>query len=443
MKRNVIRLYYFLRDSFWFLPALMAVGAGCMAIFTVWLDDALGSDWVGEMLWLWTGTGDGGRAVLSVIATAMMTVVSIVYSLTISILSQTSSHYGPRVLRNFTSDRGNQFVLGTFIATFVFCLSVMRTIISEDGRNFIPFISINFGYALAMASLGVLIYYIHHMAQSIQAENLVSGIGADFQRALPKLFPADTDSSVPSRGDVHDLDWNVGCEVLCEKDGYIIGLDVDCVVSLACQHDLLVKAEKRPGDFSVRGAVVLRISSAKPVSRQVLQAFSGCLSYGIHRTPQQDILYSIQQLVEIAAHALSPGVNEPFTAIACINWLGASLRSVADRNPPSIFKRDKGGRLRAILRHTTFCEMVSASFDQIRIYGSSNKLVVQELIRTIDTLVPVVKTGEDLHCLRSYLVLLMQDAEREIRNANDFAAISGECAQVSDEIRAREFCLAP
>jgi len=189
MKLRLIQFRDTLADSFWFLPLLMVLIIGGVALGTVALDHAVGSAWVHDIGWVWSGRADGARGVLSVIAGSVMTVVSIVFSLTVTTLAQTSSHYGPRVLRNFTSDRFVQFTLGTFIATFVYCLLVLRTVRSAEESEFVPYLAVNLGVLFSLASLAVLIFFLHHISQSIQAENLIASVGTDFQRTIPILFP--------------------------------------------------------------------------------------------------------------------------------------------------------------------------------------------------------------------------------------------------------------
>lgn len=421
MRARFIVVYTLITDSFWFLPALMALLSAAAAIGMVRVDAMLGERWVSDISWIWSGSAEGARGVLSVIAGSIMTVVSIVYSLTITSLAQTSSHFGPRVLRNFTSDRGNQMVLGTFIATFVYCLLVLRTVNAEPGSRFVPFLSVNLGVVFALASLGVLIYFIHHISQSIQAENLISGVGVAFQDAVPELFPK---SMGEARGETVLPDpaaWNSARTVESATNGYVLGIDSERLMELADEHDLLLKLEKRPGDFVTRASALLRALPAQRASEAVSEELAKCYSWGNHRTPHQDVLYSIQQLVEIATHALSPGINEPFTALTCIDWLGASLRSAADADMPSPYRHGEGGALRVISPTTSFDEIVRASFDQIRTYGCANVTVVRHLLSTIAELAPHLRRTEDCESLKVYVELIATDADRQLGNADDRA----------------------
>jgi uncharacterized membrane protein len=372
MKLFFLKLYDSLTDSFWFVPAVMALMATAAALGLVALDHAIGSEWVKNIGWVWSGGPDGARAVLSVIAGSVMTVVSIVFSLTISTLAQTSSHYGPRVLRNFTSDRGVQFTLGTYIATFVYCLLVLRTVRSVQESTFVPYLSVTVGILFALVSLGVLIFFIHFISQSIQAENLIDDVGRAFQRALPVLFPGEMGQDAHRDNLPGVAFWEKSQTVASTQNGYLQRIDEDQVMELAIKHGLQLKLEKRPGDFVAKGAPLFRVLSDAKLSDDTATSLHGCLSLGGHRTPHQDPLYSLQQLVEIAAHALSPGINEPFTALICIDWLEASLRGVANSHLPTAERYDDKGLLRVVVRALTFEEVARTAFDQVRIYGANN-----------------------------------------------------------------------
>jgi uncharacterized membrane protein len=324
MKLRLIKIRNALADSFWFVPLVMALLAGGAAMGSVALDHKIGSGWVHSIGWIWSGGADGARGVLSVIAGSLMTVVSIVFSLTISVLAQTSSHFGPRVLRNFTSDRKVQFTLSTFISTFVYCLLVLRTVRSIEESSFVPYLSVNIGVLWALASLAVLIFFIHYISQSIQAENLIAAVGEDFADALTVLFPERMGQAqcTPPRHcePPNENQWQQALQINADENGYLQGVDDEQIMRLATEHDCILKLQKRPGDFVASGSPLLRVLASAPLSPQRQSSLRACFSLGRHSTPHQDALFSIQQLVEIAAHALSPGINEPFTALTCIDW---------------------------------------------------------------------------------------------------------------------------
>jgi uncharacterized membrane protein len=425
MKLRLLNFYDLITESFWFLPSLMAICALGAALGTVALDERIGSAWVQDITWIWSGGADGARSVLSVIAGSVMTVVSIVFSITVTALAQTSSQFGPRVLRNFTSDRGNQFVLGTFISAFVYCLIVLRTVRSVEEAAFVPYISVNIGIASALAALAVLIYFIHHITQSIQAENLIAEVGHDFQRVLPVLFPErlkGSESDLLLEEQKQDKksqpDWKQGVPVHSDGNGYVQRIDEKEIMNTACRLDVVIRINKRPGDFVTDDSTLITVFPAERMQRHTEAHLRNCFALGSYRTPHQDADYPLQQLAEIGAHALSPGINEPFTALTVIDWLGACLTSVAERALPFAFRRDHKGVLRIVAKSVTFEEMTNTAFDQIRIYGCGNPAVVQRLLETITDLAPHLHREADRQALIHHANLIHEEAQR-ITNPHD------------------------
>ena len=421
MKLRLIQLRDRLGDSFWFVPAAMALLAAGLALGCVSLDRAVGTGWVENIGWVFAGGADGARSVLSAVSSSVMTVVSIVFSLTIATLSQTSSHYGPRVLRNFTSDRRVQFTLGTFIATFVYCLLVLRTVRSVEESTFVPYLSVTLGVVLALASLAVLIFFIHYVSQSIQAENLIAEVGQDFQERLGTFFPEQIGEDRERKSPPAASYWQNARRVDAPESGYLQRVDEEALMELASQHDLQLKLEKRPGEFVGKGTPFLWALPPAALDDEIAAALRGCFSLGRHRSPHQDALYSLQQLVEIAAHALSPGINEPFTALTCIDWLGTGLRGVIRRDLPDPDRYDESGKLRVLVPAVTFEEFARAAFDQLRVYGAENPAVVVHLLNMIASLAPDLRRDGDRAVLRHHVQLLGTDAADQLKNENDRA----------------------
>lgn len=418
MRATFIKIYDTVTESVWFVPASMALLAGGFAFASVALDRRLGDQWALDIGWVWAGSADGARSVLSVVAGSVMTVVSIVFSLTITALAQTSSHFGPRVLRNFTSDRGVQLTLGTFISTFVYCLLVLRTVRSVEELRFVPFLSVNVGVALSLASLAVLIYFIHHVAEMIQAENLIAGAGAAFQDALPRLFPEQLGRTSPAAVPPPEETWRDAPSILSRANGYLQRIDDQRLLQLAVEHDLCCKLDRRPGEFVSRAAPLMRVLPRSRLTPELDARLRACFGLGSYRTPYQDALYSVQQMVEIAAHALSPGINEPFTALTCVDWLGAALSGVASRELPSPLRNDERGQLRVVARVWSFPELVHASFDQIRFYGANNPEVMVHLLGTIGAIVPHLRRDADREVMKLYVRLIGESAA-QIINTTD------------------------
>lgn len=409
-----------LRESFWFLPSLMVVVAGLGAVASTVYDQSVGGDVFADLGWIWTGSAEGARSVLAAIATSTMTVAGVVFSITVTALAQTSSHFGPRVLRNFTSDRGNQLVLGTFIGTFVYCLMVLRTVSAEgeSGSAAVPYLSVNIGLALAVASIGVLIFFIHHIARSLQVEVLLAGIGDEFSASARSLFPEALGQGRREPRPADPGGWDRATPIVADATGYLQRIDEPALMRLAERQDLVLRLEKRPGDFVDSSSPVMRVQSRGPMDARHIRKLRRCVSIGAHRTPQEDASYSVQQWVEVAARGLSPGMNEIFTALSCIDWLGSALAIVAERELPAVERVDRQGRLRVLAQPTTFVALAAIVFDSLRPYAAEHASVAQRLLQTIETLAPRLGRAEDEAALRAHAEQLNVEARR-LQNESD------------------------
>ena len=180
-----------LRSSFWFLPAIMACGAVLLAHGTVALDET-GAVRGGVEVpsWVYSGGAQGASTLLGAIAGSMITIAGVVFSMTLVALSIASSQLGPRLLQGFMRDATNQVVLGTFVSTFLYCLLVLRTIRREIEVAFVPHMSVTLGVLLAVASVAVLIYFIHHVSVSIQADEVIARVCRELFDGIDRLFPA-------------------------------------------------------------------------------------------------------------------------------------------------------------------------------------------------------------------------------------------------------------
>jgi len=377
------------RGSFWFVPALMSLGAALLALGTLVIDARLGSEALNGLSWIYGGGPEGARSLLSTVASSAITVAGTTFSITIAALSLASSQFGPRLLRTFVRDTGNQVVLGTFVATFLYCLLVVRTVRGLEDTRVVPHLSVTVAVLLAIANLGVLIYFIHHVATAIRADQVIAAVSHDLDAAVEQLFPeqlghglvaqpeaeASDPPPPPAPGDAHPI--------TLAHDGYLQVVDVETLMGLAGEHDVVVQLLRRPGDFVVEDEPVALTWPPERADDGLCQAIGGALILGRERSAQQDVRFVVNQLVEVAARALSPGINDPFTALTCLDRLGAALRRVARRPLPDGRRYDEAGRLRVIAEPIRFSELVDAAFDQIRSYGGDNIVVMARLLDTL------------------------------------------------------------
>ena len=422
MKALIIKYWDRLRSSFWFLPALMAGGAVALAYATVALDEtAMVNDWLRLQRWVYTGGAEGASLMLGTIASSMITIAGVVFSMTLVALSLASSQLGPRLLRTFMRDRTNQVVLGTFIATFVYCLLVLRTIRRADEIAFVPHLSVTIGLLFALASLGVLIYFIHHVSVSIQADEVVARVGIELIQGIDRLFPQPVSNvqvrpavvaSAASPPDEFDREAH---PVASAEDGYLQYIDADALMTLATEQKMLLRIEKRPGQYVAMGCPLATAWPGDRVTEPLAAAINAVFILGHQRTAAQDVEFAIHQLVEIAVRALSPGINDPFTAITCVDRLGSALRRLAQRNMPSSLNRfDEEGQLRVIMPAITFPVIVNAAFNQIRQHARSSAAVTVRLLETIAMIAEVVLRPEDRAELHRHAEMIVRGAREAL-----------------------------
>jgi uncharacterized membrane protein len=412
------------RASYWFVPTLMTVGAMALAFGMLALDTRFGDEVVDDLGWIFSGGPEGARQVLSTVASSMITVAGVAFSITIVALSLASSQFGPRVLYNFMRDTGNQVVLGTFIATFIYCLLILRSVQGEfEGASFVPAMSVTMGVMLAVASLGVLIFFIHHTAISIQAPQIVAAIHHDLGNAIDRLFPAEVGEPVgPSVGeDAEPENFEVESWPLkAPGSGYLQVLDDDRLMELAKEHDLLLRLECRSGHFITPGQALLRVWPAERLADEVRGELCKTFLLGPQRTHVQDAEFAINQLVEVAVRSLSTGINDPFTAINCVDQLSAALTIVAGRAFPSPYRRDDRGALRVIAaKQATFGALVDAAFNQIRQNSHSVPAVTLRLLEALASIAQNTGREDYRDVLRRHAEMIRRGSLAELTEEND------------------------
>ena len=376
-----------LRVSFWFLPSMMAAAAFALSFVLVQLDRLLGAETVRKLGWLYTFGPEGARAVLSTIAGSMITVAGLTFSITMLTLQLAASQFGPRMLRDFMRDRGNQIVLGTFIATFLYCLLVLRTVRGTEDASFTPHIAVAFGVLLAVASLAVLIFFLHHIATSIRIETLLAELARQATEAVDRLYPAQVgEGPAEALGEDEETADNGGpeCVLVSAESGYVQRIDHESLMRLACEQDRVISIESRPGAFVAVGTPILKIRGPSPVTEDDGDRLRDTVIIGIDRTPHQDLELSLRRIVEIAQRALSPGINDPTTALYCIDRLGETLARLATRPIPASQRFDKSGQLRVIADSANFTDLALPAFAAVARYGLADADVIRQLLAAMD-----------------------------------------------------------
>lgn len=333
---------------------------------------------------LYSGDTAGARTLLSSIATSMIAVSGVTFSVTVVALSMAASQYGPRLLLNFMKDTGNQIVLGTFISSFIYCLLVLWYGNVSQGHVLYP-ASASIAVLLAVLSVWVLIYFFHHVSQSIRAENIVVLVAKDVMCAIDRYLDNKALTNHTHLVISTDQQPEFGYPIMSPSDGYIQTVDHKTLTEFACKHKVCIKLKVSAGNFVTQGQPIIEANQALDESHG--QNLLRHLIIGEFRTGEDDPVYGIHQLVEVAVRALSPGINDPNTAISCIDWLRVIVKKFIECKLPSPLVFDENNELRLITDALHFEKVVATAFNQIRQNAYSTPSVI---IRLLEVLVELV-----------------------------------------------------
>ncbi|MGI4758783.1 MAG: DUF2254 domain-containing protein [Janthinobacterium lividum] len=386
-----------IRTGFWFVPMVMLAASAALALLLLHLDRQLDPGTKSIMDWAYSGGPEGARSLLSTIAGSMITAASVTFSLASVALSIASQQYGSRVLRNFMRDRITQVLLGTFVATFIYSVLVVRTIRGSDfSGGFVPAISVTVAIALSLASLVLLIYFIHHVSASIQASRIIRVIAEDVEAAIPKLYPSETGEALDDAAAAEATKRRGTLTLFAEMSGYLQTVDLDTLMEEAERNDSIIKVLLKPGDHVLTGSPIAEVWGTASLPSEEKKKLIGYFYVDRERTPAQDIRYQFQQLTDVIVRALSPGINDPFTAINGIDELAAAMLLFAQRPEITDRRQDDKGALRLIVQSASAAELLRATVGHIAIYASSDYFVMDRLRRVLMSVRPILTSSNDV-----------------------------------------------
>lgn len=425
-------LWDYLKVSIWLVPLAMSFAALVLAVVMLEIDVRYG-----YLPWSWAAVlridAAGARQVVAVITGAMMTITGVVFSVTIVTLTLASNQFGPKVLRNYLRDTGNKFVLGLFVATFVYGLLILASVDAAHG-GFVPLWSMVVNITLALLAIGGLIYFIHNISTAIQADHIIALIGEDLNDAIRSMLVAlDGESNDGKNGNergVCEQEWSIQLQGLtvtainCPESGYLQTLDYNGLARLAAEHKCYVEIDKRAGNFIIEHEAIGCCYAAERVPDKFLAKTLARVTIGRQRTPVQDIEFSIDQLVQVALRALSPGINDSLTCITCVNWLGAALGRMANCAFQSYCFRDTEGVLRVVASGFDFEGAVNAVFDPLRQNARCNEMVTIRLLEVLNEVISVAERPGYCDALFSQAALIQKAAIESIPCASDRDAVN-------------------
>jgi len=427
------------RSSFWFVPSLAVVDGIVAALALIEADAVWGDRWLALWPRLFGVGAEGARQMLSTLAGSMMSVMGITFSMTLVALALASSQYTSRILRNFMGSRPTQITLGVFAGIFIYCLIVLRSIRGGD-PGFVPSAAVSFAFVLALAGVVVLIFFIHHIASSIQAVSIIASVAQETNAAVDRVFPQMQGREPGGTEDAMDeqvlasLDERTWYPVPAQVSGYIQGVNEYAILDLARNHRTIVRMERGVGAFAVEGAVLASLALTYPPDQETIAALNRAYRISRHRTIEWDPAFGVRQIVDIALKALSPGVNDTSTAVMCVDYLTAILARLSGRRyPPS--HRYEGAALRVIASVPTFEALLAEAFDQIRGSAEGNVAIIARMLGAIDTLASLTVNPSYRRALDEQLQWIAELAGRTLPAPQDRARIEQRLDHVREALK--------
>ena len=398
---------YALRGGFLIRPLAIAIVLGAAGAVLSSLEESFTEvgRWVPTILFPSQQDPGVAQIILSSIATSIMTVVSIVFAILLMTLTLASTQFSPRILVSFVRDRTTQWTLGVFLGTFSYCMAALPAARALP-HPFVPVATVSGAMLLALGCVAWLIYFIYHVSQSISVNHIVDRIARETELVIDEYMPYRRN---PFRLDDPDdvSSSQPGAGVLSRRSGYIRYVDISRLITLAREYGIWVRLQRRVGHFVPAGVPIIRVSKPERLSSERETHLLAAFDMGPTRTMQQDVEFGIIQIVDIALRAISPAINDPSTAISCIDqlsrviiyWLGRESAKWRYYAPPHV--------LRLVIRWITFQGLIDTAFDQIRHYAMADVAVSLRLIRAFHDIATAAKRQDER-------LLLVQGARRVV-----------------------------
>lgn len=423
-----------LRANFWFVPAAMAFASVILFVVLVSIDTMLPEITFWPLAWVDTIGIEGVRMLLSSIVGAVVTTLGLVFSITIVALTLAASQLGPRLLRNFMQDRRIQMVLGIFVATVFYCLVTLLAAgrLKEAGGS--PRLTVLTAFLLTCASLFTLVFFIHHMARAIQAPNVIRSVAGELNGVIRWTFrPRFTR---PAAGDTppdEDALPRPAYTMLATRDGYLQAIAADGLMPILADRDIVIRFLARPGDFVTPYKPLAVVHSETDVPAELRARLRENIFIGAKRTSTQDVEFVMMQIVEIATRALSPGINDPFTAVTCIDHIAAAICRIAGWPDAQRCLCTEDGRIRLILDQTDFEGLCDAGFHQIRQHAHNNPAVLTRLVEALDMIAHHTTDPARRDALWKHATMVNRAAQR-FAEPNDRADVELRCRRLAETL---------
>ena len=420
----------YIRGALWVLPTVavvLAIGVGLV----------LSQVEVSSTRWfVFQGTPDDARTLLIAISSTLATVIALVLGLTVVALQLASTQFSPRLLRNFLRDRTNQVVLSVFVATFTYSTAGLFTVGVSAGQRVesYPRLAVSFALVLLFVSLLMLVFFVHHLAHSIQIDEVMRGVERSTLRVIEHDLPrqgvgAEQAPSPPARA----------VAVPAYQSGWVQTMRPDVLLSLARDRDLVAAVSTMVGEFVVEGAPLLWVWTTSPDDpppdpAALAEALPVAVRLGFERTAEQDVAFGVRQLADIAVKALSPAINDPYTSIQALEHLGVLLAKLVRRPLGSQLLHDETGTARVIVPGRDLSYYLDLATGQIRRYGCAEPRVDRALLRVLATTGTFCHDPADRALIARHVRLVVEDAERTIAQPADLAPVRAHADLVVQQL---------
>ncbi len=431
--------YYWneLKMTFWFIPVLILIISILMSIGFVYLDGIVTIPREGLARIFFVNSPDSARSILTTISGAMIGAAGTVFSITLVALTLASSQFGPRLVKNFMYVRLNQIVLGSYISTYLYCLLVLNAIRESNGYVFIPSISIFIAILAALINIILLIVFIHQIAVSIQPDKVIDDISKVIYDQVKSIFPEEKDEEV-EKIQKHIIPsikskYQHITPIVCPKSGYLQYIDNETLLDLVSKYDGMLDLHYRLGNYAVQGLELGLLYTHDLLDKEKIDNIRDQFLIKTSKTARQDIEYSIYQMVEIAVRALSPGVNDPFTAFIIIDNLTAVLCYLAKKKFPLKYMADKEKNLRLITNSLEFEIVLDAAFNQIRQYSVGSASVIIKLMEALITINKFVKNENHKDAVLKHTKMVLNVGKASIKEVRDLDNLFSSSKQIIKE----------
>lgn len=419
MLLKLLSYWHEVRSSLWALPLLMVAAAGIAAFLAVQLPVRQGDD---PVWFLYSGDAEDAPQFLSNLVTAMITMATLVISITMVVLTLAAQQLGPRLIRSFMADRRTQVTLGLFVSTVVYLLLVLRS--TSGATDSVPNLAVTGGTALVLLCLGAVLIFVHHLARSIIADTTIDRVGEELDRDLVRLLPESDRDPAPSPP-IHPCENGAPLTLL--GSGYVQSVNYERLVEIAKKADAVIELEVKPGRHVILGSTFGWIHPPEAATEERRSKIENCLALEGERASIQDPENSIRQLVEVALRALSPSVNDPFTAMAVVDRLTESLAKVMRRGSAQCVWVDEDGLVRVLAPRSTFADFLEEAFRQIRQHSREHPAVLIRLVESLGQLLAQAKAAQK-SALQKQIEIVLDVGRRSIAQKDDLDALENRAS---------------